>query len=113
MIQRTALEWAVHNFASGCEVADMLVERLDFGAAVRESLRFTFERWNGQGFPVHARGVEGCLTKSESSSSQERLSRGATSRTRSRPTSDGLLRAFATSEASLRSAVDRIPVIAP
>ncbi len=25
MIQQTAREWAVHNFASGCEVADMLV----------------------------------------------------------------------------------------
>ena len=27
MIQQTAREWAVHNFSSGCEVADMLVER--------------------------------------------------------------------------------------
>jgi HD-GYP domain-containing protein (c-di-GMP phosphodiesterase class II)/DNA-binding CsgD family transcriptional regulator len=56
MIQQTAHAWAVHNFASGCEVGDMLVDRLDFGAAVRESLRFTFERWNGNGFPTHARG---------------------------------------------------------
>jgi len=56
MIQQTAHEWAVHNFASGCEVADMLVQRLDFGPSVRESLRFTFERWNGNGFPSHARG---------------------------------------------------------
>ena len=31
MIQQTAHEWAVHNFTSGCEVADMLVQRLDFG----------------------------------------------------------------------------------
>jgi len=56
MIQQTAREWAVHNFASGCEVADMLVQRLDFGPGVREALRFTFERWNGNGYPAHARG---------------------------------------------------------
>ena len=56
MIQQTAREWAVHNFASGCEVADMLVQRLDFGPNVREALRFTFERWNGNGYPAHARG---------------------------------------------------------
>jgi len=56
MIQQTAREWAVHNFASGCEVADMLVQRLDFGPGVREALRFTFERWTGNGYPAHARG---------------------------------------------------------
>jgi HD-GYP domain-containing protein (c-di-GMP phosphodiesterase class II) len=56
MIQETAHEWAVYNFASGCEVADMLVQRLDFGPGVREALGFTFERWNGNGFPNHARG---------------------------------------------------------
>jgi HD-GYP domain-containing protein (c-di-GMP phosphodiesterase class II)/DNA-binding CsgD family transcriptional regulator len=56
MIQETAREWAVHNFSSGCEVADMLVQRLDFGPAVREALRFTFERWNGNGYPAHAQG---------------------------------------------------------
>src|SRR3954453_46025 len=56
MLQATAPEWAVHNFASGCEVADMLVERLGFTPAVRESLAFTFERWNGKGFPTHAAG---------------------------------------------------------
>ena len=53
MIQQT--EWAVHNCRSGCEVADMLVERLDLGPGVREALRFTFERWNGNGYPAHAR----------------------------------------------------------
>ena len=58
MIQKTAHEWAVHNFKSGCEVADMLVQRLDIGAPVREALRFTFERWNGNGFPTHARGED-------------------------------------------------------
>src|SRR5213076_751275 len=31
MIQETAREWAVYNFSSGCEVADMLVQRLEFG----------------------------------------------------------------------------------
>lgn len=56
MIQKTAHEWAIHNFKSGCEVADMLVERLEIGAGVREALRFTFERWNGNGFPSHAKG---------------------------------------------------------
>jgi HD-GYP domain-containing protein (c-di-GMP phosphodiesterase class II) len=58
MIQETAREWAVYNFSSGCEVADMLVQRLDFGPAVREALRFTFERWNGNGYPAHASGEE-------------------------------------------------------
>jgi len=56
MIQETAREWAVYNFSSGCEVADMLVERLDFGLGVRDALRFTFERWNGNGYPAHAQG---------------------------------------------------------
>lgn len=56
MIQESAHAWAVHNFKSGCEVADMLVERLDFSAAVRDALRYTFERWNGKGFPTHASG---------------------------------------------------------
>jgi HD-GYP domain-containing protein (c-di-GMP phosphodiesterase class II) len=56
MIQQGAHEWAVHNFASGCEVGDMLVRRLDFGPGVRDALRFTFERWNGNGFPAHAKG---------------------------------------------------------
>jgi HD-GYP domain-containing protein (c-di-GMP phosphodiesterase class II)/DNA-binding CsgD family transcriptional regulator len=56
MIQETAREWAVYNFTSGCEVADMLVQRLDFGPEVREALRFTFERWNGNGYPDHAQG---------------------------------------------------------
>ncbi len=57
MIQETAREWAVYNFSSGCEVADMLVQRLDFGPDVRDALRFTFERWNGTGYPAHAEGA--------------------------------------------------------
>lgn len=57
MLQANAIEWSVYNFASGCEVGDMLLERLDFGTSVREALRFTFERWNGNGFPAHARGT--------------------------------------------------------
>ncbi len=56
LIQETAREWAVYNFSSGCEVADMLAQRLDFGPDVRESLRFTFERWNGNGYPDHVGG---------------------------------------------------------
>jgi HD-GYP domain-containing protein (c-di-GMP phosphodiesterase class II) len=50
-IQEGAHTWAVHNFASGCEVGDMIVEQLGFAPPVREALRFTFERWNGAGFP--------------------------------------------------------------
>jgi HD-GYP domain-containing protein (c-di-GMP phosphodiesterase class II) len=57
-IQEGAHEWAVHNFASGCEVGDMLVRRLDFGPDVRDALGFTFERWNGSGYPTGASGEE-------------------------------------------------------
>jgi HD-GYP domain-containing protein (c-di-GMP phosphodiesterase class II) len=53
-IQAGAHEWAVHNFSSGCEVADMLARRLGVAPAVREALQFTFERWNGNGFPSGA-----------------------------------------------------------
>lgn len=49
-------EWVVRNFASGCEVGDMLARRLDCGPGVREALRFTFERWNGKGHPTGASG---------------------------------------------------------
>jgi HD-GYP domain-containing protein (c-di-GMP phosphodiesterase class II) len=56
LIRREGRAWSVHNTASGCEVGDMLVARLGFGTDVREALRFTFERWNGAGFPQGARG---------------------------------------------------------
>jgi len=56
MIQKTAHEWAVYNFASGCEVGDRIVARLEFSSEVREALAFTFERWNGNGFPKHVGG---------------------------------------------------------
>lgn len=56
MLQKTAHPWAVSNFSSGCEVADMLAYRLDMSSDVRNALRYTFERWNGNGFPTHARG---------------------------------------------------------
>jgi len=55
-IQQNAREWATHNFSSGCEVGDMLLQRIEFGPDVREALRFTFERWNGKGYPSHAAG---------------------------------------------------------
>src|SRR3954470_3926405 len=58
MLQETAHDWAVHNFASGCEVADMLVRRLEFGPVVLDALAFTFERWNGNGFPTGASGMD-------------------------------------------------------
>ena len=54
-IKAGAHDWAVHNFASGCEVGDMLARRLDMGDDVRDALRFTFERWNGNGFPAGAK----------------------------------------------------------
>jgi hypothetical protein len=41
-------QWIVVNFSSGCEVGDTLARRLAFGPAVREALRYTFERWDGQ-----------------------------------------------------------------
>jgi HD-GYP domain-containing protein (c-di-GMP phosphodiesterase class II) len=56
LIHATAREWVTYNFASGCEVADILVRRLDFGPSVRDALQFTFERWNGKGHPTHAAG---------------------------------------------------------
>jgi HD-GYP domain-containing protein (c-di-GMP phosphodiesterase class II) len=49
-------QWIVVNFSSGCEVGDMLARRLAFGPAVRDALRYTFERWNGKGFPTGASG---------------------------------------------------------
>jgi HD-GYP domain-containing protein (c-di-GMP phosphodiesterase class II)/DNA-binding CsgD family transcriptional regulator len=49
-------EWAVSNFAAGCEVADQLAVRLGLASDVRAALSCTFERWNGAGAP---RGVAG------------------------------------------------------
>ena len=51
-----AHDWAVHNFGTGCEVAVMLVERLGLDRRVRDALRFTYERWNGKGYPTGASG---------------------------------------------------------
>jgi HD-GYP domain-containing protein (c-di-GMP phosphodiesterase class II) len=51
-----AHDWAVHNFATGCEVAIMLVQRLGLKPDVGEALRFTYERWNGMGYPSGASG---------------------------------------------------------
>jgi HD-GYP domain-containing protein (c-di-GMP phosphodiesterase class II) len=47
-----------HNFRTGCEVADLLVERLGVAEPVRAALGFTFERWNGKGEPHGAKGDE-------------------------------------------------------
>ena len=55
-IQETIREWAFNNFSSGCEVGDMLLERLDFGPDVRAALACTFECWNGKGHPNHVQG---------------------------------------------------------
>jgi HD-GYP domain-containing protein (c-di-GMP phosphodiesterase class II) len=55
-LREGAHPWAVNNFATGCEVADMLVSRLELEPEVREALRFTYERWNGNGYPTGATG---------------------------------------------------------
>jgi HD-GYP domain-containing protein (c-di-GMP phosphodiesterase class II) len=55
-LQETIREWAFLNFSSGCEVAEVLLERLHFGADVRDALRCTFECWNGKGHPNHVAG---------------------------------------------------------
>jgi HD-GYP domain-containing protein (c-di-GMP phosphodiesterase class II) len=55
-IQAGLVDWAVNNFKSGCEVAEVLAARLGFDAGVRRPLAFTFERWNGTGFPTGAAG---------------------------------------------------------
>jgi HD-GYP domain-containing protein (c-di-GMP phosphodiesterase class II) len=34
----------------------MLVQRLELAPGVREALRYTFERWNGNGYPDHVQG---------------------------------------------------------
>lgn len=44
------------NFRTGCEVAELLCERLGVDAAVREALHHTFERYGGGGMPDGTRG---------------------------------------------------------
>ncbi len=44
------------NFRTGCEVADVFATRLALPEDVRAALAFTFERWNGRGFPHGAKG---------------------------------------------------------
>jgi HD-GYP domain-containing protein (c-di-GMP phosphodiesterase class II)/predicted DNA-binding protein (UPF0251 family) len=48
--------FAEHNFRTGCEVADIIVQRIGMPAEVREALSYTFERWNGKGLPHGAKG---------------------------------------------------------
>jgi HD-GYP domain-containing protein (c-di-GMP phosphodiesterase class II) len=57
-LQAGAHDWAVHNFATGCEVGDMLIQRLELGPDVRAAFGFTYERWNGNGYPTHAKGEQ-------------------------------------------------------
>jgi HD-GYP domain-containing protein (c-di-GMP phosphodiesterase class II) len=57
-LQEGAHDWAVNNFATGCEAADTLIRRLGFGPDLREAIRFTYERWNGNGYPAGAKGEE-------------------------------------------------------
>ena len=45
------------NFRTACEVGDVLLERLGMPDDVRHSLQYTFERWNGKGFPAGAKGT--------------------------------------------------------
>lgn len=44
------------NFRTGCEVADAFAVRLALPDDVRAGLAFTFERWNGHGFPHGVKG---------------------------------------------------------
>lgn len=44
------------NFRTGCEVADVFAARLSLPDDVRAGLAFTFERWNGHGFPQGVKG---------------------------------------------------------
>jgi len=57
-LQAGAHDWAVHNFTTGCEVGDTLIQRLDLGPDVRAAFGFTYERWNGNGYPTHAKGEQ-------------------------------------------------------
>ncbi len=49
-------QWSIGNFSIGCEVGGMLIERLHLGAAVETAFAFTYERWNGLGYPRGAAG---------------------------------------------------------
>jgi HD-GYP domain-containing protein (c-di-GMP phosphodiesterase class II) len=44
------------NFRTACEVADVFAKRLDLDDAVRAALAASFERWNGRGLPIGAKG---------------------------------------------------------
>src|SRR3954451_20144785 len=55
-IQDSGHDWAVHNFATGCEVGATLIHRLGFGPDVEAAFGFTYERWNGAGSPKGASG---------------------------------------------------------
>jgi HD-GYP domain-containing protein (c-di-GMP phosphodiesterase class II) len=48
--------FAAMNFRTGCEVGDVLAQRLGMPDDVRHALQFTFERWNGKGQPTGAAG---------------------------------------------------------
>lgn len=41
---------------AGCEVAQLLAERLGMGSAIVDALGFAFERWDGKGFPRRSKG---------------------------------------------------------
>jgi DNA-binding CsgD family transcriptional regulator len=45
------------NFRTACEVADVFAVRLGLDDSVRQSLRASFERWNGRGLPTGAKGT--------------------------------------------------------
>ena len=42
------------TFRRAAKSATCCSNGIDFGPDVREALRFTFERWNGKGYPAHA-----------------------------------------------------------
>ena len=46
------------SFRAGCEVAQLLSDRLGFTGPAVESLAFAFERWDGRGMPNGVKGTE-------------------------------------------------------
>ena len=49
---------AEENFRTGCEVAELIVDRLGLRTEVRDALWHSFERWNGKGYPAGSSGTD-------------------------------------------------------
>jgi HD-GYP domain-containing protein (c-di-GMP phosphodiesterase class II) len=46
------------EIARALQAGDVLIQRLDLGPDVRTAFGFTYERWNGNGYPTHAKGEQ-------------------------------------------------------